>query len=125
MFQIRPQADTGSATLGFNAVWHRALKSQRLGPRRRLIKHLRADTRHCATNKSAWIDLHRLLKFAWLKLLESEMRLQNAAAQMSDQTKCIDLPPTAPRLATCWLPCNILHWLTDPLLQNNPLGITG
>jgi hypothetical protein len=77
MVQSHLPADTRFATLGFHAVWHKALESHRLAPRRRLIKHLRAETRrHRATNNSTLPDLHRPLELVCLKLLEWDMRLQ-------------------------------------------------
>jgi len=69
-----------SPTLTFNVVWRAALKSERLGPRRRLIKRLRAATRPSAINKSTWSRPQRLVKLVSLRLLEWELRLQKTAA---------------------------------------------
>jgi hypothetical protein len=89
MFQIRPQADTLPETFDFNAVWHKAVKSGRLGQRRRLIKRLRADTRYRAANISIWLGIHGLPKLVLLKLLEWEMRPQKPAARTSFAAKAM------------------------------------
>jgi hypothetical protein len=68
-----------SPTLTFNVVWRAALKSERLSPRRRLIKRLRAATRPSAIKKSTWSGPRRLAKLVLLKLLEWELRLQKTA----------------------------------------------
>ena len=69
-----------SPTLTFNVEWRAALKSERLSPRRRLIRRLRAATRPSATNKSTWSRPRRLVKLVLLTLLEWELRLQKTAA---------------------------------------------
>jgi hypothetical protein len=83
MFKIEPQADASSPPLGFNVVWHKALRSSRLAPRQRLIKQLRTATRPGATNRSTCSKLHQLLELVLLKLLEGDMRLQKAAIRKS------------------------------------------
>jgi hypothetical protein len=45
MLPIYFPADTRSAPSSFNLVWRAALKSERFGPRLRLIKRLRVATR--------------------------------------------------------------------------------
>src|ERR1700746_1871115 len=68
-----------SPTVIFNGVWRAALKSERLSPRRRLIKRLRPATRPSAINMT-WSRPRRLVKLVLLTLLEWELRLQKTAA---------------------------------------------